>query len=585
MEYQEIVTAYNNDSLDISSLKAKLEIAKALKGRSKYRAVNRIEDSVDLIFSIPNTLVISETPEKCKEFENNCDRILNEYYTILINSIEEAQGWDFLKLTATNYSKENFDKISREEKFKVLLELNKKYLHFLEYQKVADIRDCLGKGVELDDKTIKRLEFLNKMLEAFENPRIKTEFYMFDEKFLIALANYKKVKNAKLEDYIKSKEKSIREEYVKLLKFFSVEDLKEISENLVLTSKTLNVSVSNVVQAFSEISETEWEIEYFLSEQDEINQLEIKYQKMKSIEEKEDIQQGKLEEEQEEQEEQTKAKEQENDLNKESNENIQISAVEYTDEFKEQINEIRQVPLAKEAVNYIKLFWFQREEKKSASTLTAKQLSDFLDKIKQMEMETGIRSSLFLITNANEDITRKRLEILQKEAENRGMPRLLECALGGYSSFKIDLDGNIKKISSMSEINRSKIISLMNSYGIEDSYINSDESLYVRYEFSNKKDESITLVSLNRLKKVLQNRIKLSKQPIEILSFIEGNYSGFDVVLNSQIVGIAQISNYYNSKYNIVNKKGFSVYSNSIDEFDFHRMRQISESNIETEKC
>lgn len=585
MEYQEIITAYNDDSLDISNLKEKLEVAKPLKGRSKYRALSRIENSIDFIFAIPNTLVIPEKAEKCEMFEKNCARILNEYHKILIKSIEETTAWEFLKLTASDYSKENFEKLSNEEKFEVILKLNEKYSSFLNYQKVADIRDCLDKGTELDDKTIKRLEFLNKMLEASENPRTKTEFYMFNEKFLVTLANYRKARNVKLEDYMKSKGKFINEEYEKLSKFFSVEDLKDIAENLVLTSKTLNISIQNIIQAFSEISETEMEIEYFLSEHEEIEQLRAKYQKMEAIkEDSKKIKQEELLHASVQKEEKQDNKINITDEHSEYDRNIKISEEEYTSELKDKIEEMKEIPTAKETVNYIKLFWLQREGKNSAVTMTDKQLFDFLDKVKQMEIETGIRSSLFLITNSNEEITKKRFQVLQEEAIKREMPRLLEGALGGYSSFKLELDGSIKRVSQMSDINRSKIISLMNSYGIEDSYINQDEKEYIRYEFSNEKDKSITLMSLNRLKNVLENRIKRANQPIEILTFVEGIYSGFDVVLNSQIIGIAQISAYYDSKYNILNKRGFTVYTNTIDEFDFHKSKETSENVGEREE-
>ena len=202
MEYQEIITEYKDDNLDISKLKEKMEIAKPLKGRLKYRAANRIENSIDLIFSIPNTLVISEIPEKCQQFNRK--------------SIKETNAWEFLKISASDYSKEKFIELCSEEKFKTLLELNQKYSFFLQYQKFADIRDCLGKGVELDDKTIKKIEFLSKMLNALENSRIKTEFYMFNEKFLINLANFEKAKNVKLENYMKSKGKNVYDEYIKL---------------------------------------------------------------------------------------------------------------------------------------------------------------------------------------------------------------------------------------------------------------------------------------------------------------------------------------------------------------------------------
>lgn len=575
MEYQEIITLYKEDNLDISNLKEKLEMAKSLKGRLKYRALNRIEDSIDFIFEIPNTLVIPEKPEKWGQFKRSCDRILKEYYAILIKSLEETNAWEFLKLEHSDYSEESFEKLNSEEKFEVLLELNEKYSYFLKYQKVADIRDCLDRGTELDDKIIKRLEFLNKMLGASENPRTKTEFYMFNEKFLITLANYGKARNVKLEDYMKSKGKSIKDEYVKLSKFFSAEDLKDIAENLVLTSTTLNISIPNIIQAYSEISETEMEIEYFLSEHKEISQLKAKYQKVELIkEEHKKIKQEKLLQEDETKEKLESQQEVKIEDNQENDNEIKISEEEYTDELNSQIEEIKEIPIVKEDVNYIKLFWFQREEKQSACTMTDEQLSNFLDKVKQMETETGIRSSLFLITNSDEEITKKRFEKLQNEAINRGMPKLLEGALGGYSSFKIELDGSVKSISQMSEINRSKIITLMNSYGIEETYVNNDEHAYVRYEFSNENDKSITLLSLNRLKTVLENRIKRSNQPIEILTYLEGNYSGIDVVLNSQIIGIAQISDYYDSKYNLLNKNGFTVYSNNIDEFDFNKNRE-----------
>lgn len=579
MEYQEIITEYKDDNLDISKLKEKMEIAKPLKGRLKYRAANRIENSIDLIFSIPNTLVISEIPEKCQQFNRSCNKILEEYHNILIKSIKETNAWEFLKISASDYSKEKFIELCSEEKFKTLLELNQKYSFFLQYQKFADIRDCLGKGVELDDKTIKKIEFLSKMLNALENSRIKTEFYMFNEKFLINLANFEKAKNVKLENYMKSKGKNVYDEYIKLSQFFSVEDFKDISENLILTSKTLNVSIPNVIQAFSEISETEMEIEYFLSEYNEINQLKSKYQKMKAIEEQnekiveEQIDEtAETEEVQDDDEELISEDKQEEEETGEHNE-IEIFE-EDSEDLEEQIEEVNEEPIEKETVNYVKLFWFQREEKLEARTMTEEQLYAFLDKIKQMEEETGVRSSLFLITNSNEYITKKRFEVLQKEAEKRGMPKLLEGALGGYSSFKIELDGSIKNISRMSEVNRNKIITLMSNYGIEDSYINKDEKLYIRYEFSNENDKAITILSLNRLKSVLENRIRRSNQPIEILTFLEGSYSGMDVVLNSQMAGIAQIESYYDSKYNVLGKQGITVYTNNISEFNFHKCNE-----------
>ena len=59
-----------------------------------------------------------------------------------------------------------------------------------------------------------------------------------------------------------------------------------------------------------------------------------------------------------------------------------------------------------------------------------------------------------------------------------------------------------------------------------------------------------------------------------ILTFLEGSYSGMDVVLNSQMAGIAQIESYYDSKYNVLGKQGITVYTNNISEFNFHKCNE-----------
>ena len=54
MDYQEIITSYNNKSLDITNLKKKLEIARPLKGREKFRALDMIAQRSSLITDISN---------------------------------------------------------------------------------------------------------------------------------------------------------------------------------------------------------------------------------------------------------------------------------------------------------------------------------------------------------------------------------------------------------------------------------------------------------------------------------------------------------------------------------------------------
>ena len=59
---------------------------------------------------------------------------------------------------------------------------------------------------------------------------------------------------------------------------------------------------------------------------------------------------------------------------------------EDSEDLEEQIEEVNEEPIEKETVNYVKLFWFQREEKLEARTMTEEQLYAFLDKIKQMNI-------------------------------------------------------------------------------------------------------------------------------------------------------------------------------------------------------
>ena len=50
--------------------------------------------------------------------------------------------------------------------------LNREYLKFLEYQNIADIRDCLKNAESLDDDTIRKLEFLGTMFNNLKNKEV-----------------------------------------------------------------------------------------------------------------------------------------------------------------------------------------------------------------------------------------------------------------------------------------------------------------------------------------------------------------------------------------------------------------------------
>ena len=64
MDYQEVISSYNNKGLDITSLKQKLEIAKPLKGRLKYRAIDIISQRSAILNDINNLLITLEKQDK-----------------------------------------------------------------------------------------------------------------------------------------------------------------------------------------------------------------------------------------------------------------------------------------------------------------------------------------------------------------------------------------------------------------------------------------------------------------------------------------------------------------------------------------
>ena len=90
MDYQELITSYNNKGLDISYLKEILKIAKPLKGRLKYRAIDIISQRSALLNDINNLLITLEKGEKVQfslfTYSNTYDDrmycgICSKYYT------------------------------------------------------------------------------------------------------------------------------------------------------------------------------------------------------------------------------------------------------------------------------------------------------------------------------------------------------------------------------------------------------------------------------------------------------------------------------------------------------------------------
>ena len=578
MEYQEIITAYENKGLDITDLKERLEIAKPLKGREKYRALDMIAQRSALINDISNVLIISEIPDRVEMYNKDSQKVLEDYYDVLIKSIKQAKAWKFMKLVPSEHTIDEFNQFNETDKFKAIYEINKKYLAFLEYQKVADIRDCIRNAIQMSDDAIRRLAFIEKMFLSFKNKDIINEFFCFDKKFLMALVDFRKSKQLRMEDYIKSKNKHIQQEYEKFLNFFTIEDFRNISECLVLTSKTLKISVGNVIEAFSELSESESEIAYLEDEYKEIKKLEKKCLRMKVIEaqyEKEKIRNERLalakkiaEEKTKKAKEALEKKKEEERINALKKQFLEKKEKEKQEELRKQ-EDAKKEP-TKEQVNPLILSWLEQEDTTFTRRIGNKMVSQFFAKIIDIQEKTGIRVSLFIVTNASKEVALKRLIDINKKAKTNGLPDLVEGIFGGYSSFRIDTTGKLTNVAVMSKVNKQKIAGLLEitkgSNLTKDKILSMDDA-YLRYQLTDRRDKSINMDYLNLLIKNILADEKVRRQPLKFLPYIEGKCAGIDVVLESQLKGISQLPEFYKQKYNIAPKKTMNARIDRIENF------------------
>ena len=225
---------------------------------------------------------------------------------------------------------------------------------------------------------------------------------------------------------------------------------------------------------------------------------------------------------------------------------------------------------SKEQVNPIIFSWLEKEDITITRRLGNKVVVEMFDKIKQIQEKTGVRTSLYIVTNAEKEVALKRLRDFQKKATINGLPDLVEGILGGYSTFKIDKTGKIVNIAAMSEINKKKIISLLeNTKGsnLLKEKLESETDSYLRYQLTDRKDKSITKEYLNLLVKNILKDERVRRQPLKFLPFMEGKCAGIDVLLESQLKGISQLPEYYKTKYSISPGKTINVRIDQIENF------------------
>ncbi len=565
MDYKDIVNAYKNQKLDISGLKHDLEVSKDLHGRERFRTVYLSDKNIDFNTNAVNLQRIPESTDRVEEFYSELENLLNDYYSIIIYLIKLNKTWKFMKLNPQDYSNPKFNSLNINEKFQMIEELNRNYSEYLKYQKIADIRDYIRFNGELSENEINNLLFIQLMFNNIDNEEIKREFFCFDKKFLTSLVDFKKSKVKRLEDYMKSKRKAVANDYNKYSQFFNTEDYRDIMENLLLTSKTLHTSISYIIGAYYELSESEAEESYINEEYYNITSLKNKHAKMNvmgiKLENKRKIQLKEHEKIEETQRKLIQLKLKQNDLSKEKIK--QDEQIEKKKKEQQMIKNMQKKELnLKEQVNPLIFSWFEREDITLTRRVGSKNLVAFFEKIKQIEIETGIRVSLFIVTNTDKEITIKRLQEFQKKAKTNGLPNLIEGALGGYSSFRVNSLGEVTDISIMSDENRNKIIKLLERpvrFYLPKEIIDHTEKNYLRYQFTTKKDQTITKSFLSTcISKILTDE-NIKKQPLQLLPYIEKDLAGIDVLLTSQLEGLKQLPEYYKSKYEIAPGKTLRV--------------------------
>lgn len=592
MEYEEIVTAYKNGSLDISDFKKKLDMARPLKGRPKYRAVGKIQDNFLISSQVTNLLSMSKTPEKVKAFEKDLETVLEECFTNLVTSIRNEKAWKYMGLVPSEYSLEKFKALSNAQKFTIIRELIKKYYRFLDIQKIADMRDAFKPDGEFTDEDMRDLVFLNQMYNGFENQYIRGEFFCFGKSFLMSLMNFKKSKKLRIEEYMKEKEHSVKSgdrriyrEFIMNSKYFSTEDYRDIIENLTIVNKTLKKSFGKIIDYYSDMSESESEQSDLKELENELNDLEKRYaemtslkigeEKLRRIREREELRQRQLAESRKRAEEfeerQRKAIEELKKAQEKAERDRIIGEKEgSTGKMGQEVVLQKNTVAARELVKPVIFFWFGKDNTNLAKDIGTRKVNEFFKSLKAYEDKTGVRLSLFMVTNANQFTTQNRVKELQQKAEDYGMPRLVEGALGGYATFKIDKNGNVIDIAKMSFENREKIKRLLERtlrFNLPTELIDETEENYLRYEFTDKKDSSMSISYLRAMAGKLLREEKVKSQPLKFVPYIEKNKAGIDVLLASQYKGLSQLAEYYKAKYHLASGKGFQVNANSIDEF------------------
>ena len=602
MEYQEIVTAYKNKAIDFKELEKSLRATADFPGRSKYRATHAVSRYNMFHINSVNLIRTPEKGEKLEEFFTRYNYLLNTYFKTILGLVRNYKAWEVMRLNPRDFVYEDFIKKSIPDKIKEISIINKQYYKFVKLQSIADLRNRYSMlPVENEDK-IRRLEFVRQMYGALKNDIMKREIFCFDKHFLFALVSFQKSNVVRIEDFMSTKKRHVEREYRKFAQFFTTEDFRDIATAISLTASTAGMSKTQVIECFSDMSESATEL-YYLSEERrlirELTQKYIRMYKLKAPYEKELKEKKRQEEIKAKAEAERLAKEKAAEEARRKAEAAKKAAEEaekkrviakeegLTGELDKKIDDANKVTTVKEQVNPIILSWLGKDDLSLARRIGLKNVKEFLARIQQMERETGIRCSLFLITNADEKTTVKRMEDIKAKANTMGFKNLVESAYGGYSSFIVDKDGSVQYISKISEQNRAKIIRHLEASfktSLLEDMIDPTEENYLRYVFTtNLRDKSVNQEYLHYCISRLLEDPNIKRQPIKFITFEEKEGKGIDVLLDSQMVGIARLGEYYRSRYYVAPGKTLTLNIDEIPRFlsdeDYQKAKMTGKSS------
>ena len=200
MDYDEIITEYKTDSIDISDLKKELEKARPLKARSNELDLNLIASTFHTIREGTNAQIISEKNEKVEIYNETVEKNLTQYYGNIVKRITDTKAWGIMKVKPTKVTVEDFRELTISEMLKLVMILNKKYTSYLEVQKYADLRHSLINDEDLVDENVRKMQFILTMFEGLRSEIAKEDFFCMPEELLTTIMSFRRSRYKKFED-------------------------------------------------------------------------------------------------------------------------------------------------------------------------------------------------------------------------------------------------------------------------------------------------------------------------------------------------------------------------------------------------